>query len=149
MKVSGFRFLVITILILLIPIYGNWKLFLYGVQAEGVVIKTNKESMGQLLSFYSIIEYQVGENYYQLKGPENIEYPIGNRFSVLYQSQKPTNSIILNLRGVYLNKFTAVSLVLFILWVAFYLSFSPKRENRKSRKEQFKPNGYFRKRKLT
>ncbi|MPQ48414.1 hypothetical protein GCQ56_15525 [Marinifilum sp. N1E240] len=149
MKVSTTRFCVITILILLIPIYGNWKLLLNGEKASGIVVKTDKERMGQLFSYYSIIKFEVDEKTYLIKGPENIELPTGKKFTILYHPKQPTDSIIFNLRGIYFNRLTAFSLVLFILWMAFYLSFSPKSEKRKSNQEWFKPPRYENKNKLT
>nr|WP_320119815.1 DUF3592 domain-containing protein [uncultured Marinifilum sp.] len=148
MKVSGLRFTIITILILLIPIYANWKLLINGEKTEGIVIKTSKEDTGQFYSFYSIIRYKVEDKYHRLKGPENIEYPKGKTFTILYYPKNPENAIIYNIKGICLNKFTAVSIILFILWMAFYLSFSPKSEKRKSKKEFFKPSRYLNNKKL-
>jgi len=148
MNISGFRFILITILILLIPIYGNWKLLLFGEKTKGVVVKTIEENAGVLLSFYTVIEYETNQKKYTTKGPENIEYPTGKQFSILYNPQAPENSIIFSIKGIYLNRFTSVSVVLFILWIAFYLSFSPKSENRKSCKRKTNPNKQIRRKKL-
>ena len=100
MKVSGLRFTIITILILLIPIYANWKLLINGEKTEGIVIKTSKEDTGQFYSFYSIIRYKVKDKYHRLKGPENIEYPNGKTFTILYYPKNPENAIIYNIKGV-------------------------------------------------
>lgn len=148
MKISGFRFILITVLILLIPIYGNWKLLLNGVKTEGVVVKTSKDNMGQLYSIYSIIQYEVKGKHYQMKGIENVEYPTGKMFTILYHPQNPHDAILYNFKGIYFNRLTSISIILFVLWVAFYLSFSPKSQNRKSEKERFKTNGKFPHRKL-
>ena len=148
MKISAFRFFVITILILLIPIYGNWKLLLNGKKTEGIVVKTSKDSMGQLYSIYSIIQYEVEGKSYQMKGIENVEYPTGKNFTILYHPENPHDAILYNFKGVYFNRLTAISIVLFVLWVAFYLSFSPKSEKRKSQRERFQTNGKFPHRKL-
>ena len=137
---SGKRFVIITILILLIPIYANWRLLLNGEKTEGMVIKTSRDSMGQLLSYYSIIQYEVANQKFLLRGPENIEYPNGKKFTILYHPKNPHNSTIYNIRGIYLNGYTSVSMVLFILWIAFYLSFSPKSNNRKSKNFRFEQN---------
>ncbi|MCT4601912.1 MAG: DUF3592 domain-containing protein [Marinifilum sp.] len=148
MKVSGFRFFIITVLILLIPFYSNWSLLLNGNKTEGVVIKSSKDSMGQLYSIYSIIQYKVNEKTYQIKGLENVEYPLGKTFTILFDPENPHEAILYNFKGIYFNRLTSVSLVLFILWVAFYLSFSPKSEKRKSQRERFKSNGNIPHRKL-
>ncbi len=149
MKISGTKFILITLLIVLIPIYGNWELLLRGEKTEGVVEKTIEEDAGMLRSFYSIITYQTNQKQYALKGPENVEYQIGKKFPILYMPDAPENSIIFSPRGIYVNRFTSAAVVLFILWMAFYLSFSPKSENRKSKKEWFKPNSCLNKKKLT
>ena len=148
MKISSFKFAVITTLILLIPVYGNWQLLLQGEKAVGTVVKIHKESMGQLLSFYSVIEFKVNNQAYLLKGPENVEYPIGKEFPILYMPDQPREAIMFTLRGIYFNRYTSISVVIFILWMAFYLSFSPKSKRRKSEKKRISPNGQFRRKKL-
>ncbi|NOU60127.1 DUF3592 domain-containing protein [Marinifilum caeruleilacunae] len=143
MKISGFRCILITVLILLIPIYGNWRLFLQGEKAEGVVIRISKDSISGIYSIYSIIRYEVEGEHYRIKGLENVEYPIGKKFTILYHPDNPQDAILYNLKGVYFNRMTSVAIVLFVLWVAFYLSFTPKSEKRKSEQERFKTNGKF------
>ncbi|MUP38285.1 hypothetical protein [Labilibaculum euxinus] len=140
MKISGSRFLIITILILLIPIYANWKLIVYGEKTEGIVIKIVEENTGMLLSFYSVIAYEANQKQFTLKGPENVEYPIGKKFQILHLQEDPQNAIIFSIKGFYLNKFTSTSFVLFVLWIAFYLSFSPKSANRDSGKQKMNSN---------
>ncbi len=141
MKISGSKFLIITILILLIPIYGNWKLILHGEKTEGVVVKIIEENTGMLASFYSLIAYDANQKQYVLKGPENVEYPVGKKFQILHLKEDPQNAIIFSIKGFYINKFTSTSVVLFVLWIAFYLSFSPKSENRDSGKKKMNSNG--------
>lgn len=148
MKISGLRFTLITLLILSIPVYGNWKLLLSGSQTIGTVTEIKKENTGTLLSYFSIIEYRVDQKIYSLKGPENIEYPIGKTFSILYSPENPQNALVFSLRGIYFNRFTSISIVIFIFWMAFYLSFSPKSKKRKSSNGNFKPNGEFPRKKL-
>ncbi|MBN2596296.1 DUF3592 domain-containing protein [Labilibaculum sp.] len=140
MKISGFKFLIITILILLIPIYANWKLIAYGEKTEGVVVKIVEENTGMLLSFYSVIAYEANQKQFTLKGPENVEYPIGKKFQILHSKKDPQNAIIFSIKGLYFNKFASISIVLFILWIAFYLSFSPKSANRNSGKQTVNSN---------
>ncbi|PXY02289.1 hypothetical protein DF185_06485 [Marinifilum breve] len=143
MKITGFRFFIITALILLIPIYSNWRLLLDGDKTEGIVIKTSKDNMGQLYSIYSIIQYEVKDKTYQLKGLENVEYPLGKNFTILFDPDNPHDAILYNFKGIYFNRSTSVAIVMFVLWVAFYLSFSPKSDKRRSQREKFKSNGKF------
>lgn len=143
MKITGFRFFIITALILLIPIYSNWRLLLDGDKTEGIVIKTSKDNMGQLYSIYSIIQYEVKGKTYQLKGLENVEYPLGKNFTILFDPDNPHDAILYNFKGIYFNRSTSVAIVMFVLWVAFYLSFSPKSDKRRSQREKFKSNGKF------
>lgn len=148
MKLSGSKFLIITILILLIPIYGNWKLIVHGEKTEGVVVKIIEEKSGMLLSFYSVIAYEANQKKYVLRGPENVEYPIGKKFQILHSKEDPQNAIIFSIKGFYFNKYASVSVVLFILWIAFYLSFSPKSENRDSEKQKKNSNNKTPRKKL-
>lgn len=140
MKISGSKFILITLFIVLIPICANWQLLLNGEKTEGVVVKTIEEGSELIHSFYAIVVYESNQKKYVLKGPENIEYPIGEKFQILYAPKNPKNAIIYSLQGIYFNRFTPVAFVLFVFWMAFYLSFSPKSEKRKSKKEWFKPN---------
>ncbi|RUT79941.1 DUF3592 domain-containing protein [Ancylomarina longa] len=137
MKDSGWKFFLITILIVLIPVYGNWKLLLHGEKTQGTVVKMAQDNLGPLLSFYAIIEFQTDGNSYTLMGPENVKYPIGKKFTILFRPAQPDDAIIFSARGVYFNKYTPVAVVLFILWIAFYLSFCPKSKRRKSVKDRF------------
>lgn len=148
MKISGSKFLIITILILLIPIYGNWKLIVHGKKTEGIVVKIIEENTGMLLSFYSIIAYEANQKQYILRGPENVEYPVGKKFQILHLKEDPQNAIIFSIKGFYFNKFASASVVLFILWIAFYLSFSPKSANRNSGKQKINSNGNYHRKKL-
>ncbi|MBI9059486.1 DUF3592 domain-containing protein [Labilibaculum sp. DW002] len=148
MKISGTKFILITLLIVLIPIYGNWKLLLHGEKTEGVVVKIIEQDAGMLRSFYSIITYQANQKLYTLKGPENVEYEIGKKFPILFSTNDPENSIIFSLRGIYVNRFTSAAVVIFILWMAFYLSFTPKRTNRRSGNPQNNSQETIRRKKL-
>lgn len=148
MKISGIKFIIITVLIVFIPIYGNWKLLVQGERTEGIVVKIIEEDAGMLLSFYSIITYQANQKQYSLKGPENIEYQIGKKFQILYMPDAPEDSIIFSPRGIYVNRFTSAAVVLFILWMAFYLSFSPKSTKRRSGKPKINPEESIRRKKL-
>lgn len=148
MKISGSKFLIITILIVLIPIYGNWKLIVYGEKTEGVVVKIIEENSGMLLSFYSIISYEANQKQYALRGPENVKYPVTKKFQILYLPDHPMNAIIYSAKGIYINQYTATSVVLFILWIAFYLSFSPKSTSRNSGKQKMNSNGEQHRKKL-
>ena len=148
MKISGTKFIIITLLIVLIPIYGNWKLLLHGEKTEGIVVKVIEEDAGMLLSFYSIINYQANQKQYTLKGPENVEYEIGKKFSILYLPDTPQSSIIFSPRGIYVNRFTSIAVIIFILWIAFYLSFTPKSTNRRSGNSNINPKESIRRKKL-
>lgn len=148
MKISTSRFWIITILIILIPIYGNWKLLLNGKKADGVVVTIEKESIGQLFSYYSIIQFKAGQETINLRGPENVEYAIGREFKVLYLPKDPNQAILMTIKGIYLNRYTAVSIVLLLLWMAFYLSFTPKSQKRKSEATRFSTNGKFKHKEL-
>lgn len=142
MKISGTRFVIITILILLIPIYGNWELLLFGEKTKGVVVKTIEENTGMLTSYFSAITFTANQKQYIIKGPENLEYEIGKEFSILYLSESPQDAIIFSIKGIYLNRLTAITVIIFLMWMAFYLSFSPKRESRNSN-QQIKPPKRF------
>jgi hypothetical protein len=134
MRISGYKFILITLLIALIPIYGNWELIIHGKKTEGVVTKIIEENSGFLLSFYSMISYEANHKEYSMRGPENVEYEMGRKFQILYLPEDPKNAIIFSIKGVYFNHYTSISFVLFLLWIAFYLSFSPKSTKRDSGK---------------
>ena len=123
MHISKKQFYVITILFLLVPFSAHWKLFIFGEKTEGIVIEHIKTySAGSQYTDFSIIQYQAGNKYYEVTGPENMEYPIGKHITVFCNKQKPEKFILLTFASIYFSDKIIIPGVLFIMWIAFYIS---------------------------
>lgn len=138
MHISRRKFLIVTILFALIPLSTHWKLFLFGQKTTGTVVKP-KISSPLLYSTdrYSIIEFKTHEaKKILIYGPEDLEYPIGKEFKILYNKNKPQNYVILNAAGLLLTNKVILPIVALILWISFYLSFGQEAK-RKQRTGSF------------
>ncbi|MFA8436589.1 MAG: hypothetical protein ACEPOZ_18930 [Marinifilaceae bacterium] len=152
MKITRPKFYFITLLIILIPLYSNWKLFVFGKVTTGEVVELREEiTLLNVISTYPILEFQSPKGKHQLVGPENVYYPIGSEFKILYYRMNPDYCIIFNLSNLILNTKTIIAGLLLIFWTAFYLSFlnSSSRNFKNRRSKIFKPNSSMRISKLS
>jgi len=118
-----FRYYFINLLIILIPIYGNWDLIRDGKRCTGTVVDIKEIKQQLFYESYPIISYQVGEKSYQIKGPENADYALGTKLELIYPEDKPSGAIIYSVLGFLSQWYSVLALVLLIFWNAFYLSF--------------------------
>lgn len=137
MRINRTRFYTITLLIVLLPIWGNWKLFLFGHIATGRVIAYEKVvTVFNSSSIYPVIQFDTSDTTLKVRGPENVKYPLEKEIKVLYNSKAPNHYIIFNLQGLFLNPKTFMSGLLLLFWIAFYLSFLRDSENKISGKDK-------------
>ncbi len=142
MYISGKQFIFITLLFLLLPLSSNWKLLLFGERTTGIVEQHKITSpMFNNSERYSIIRFQANGNDILIYGPEDLVYPIGKKIKIIYQKKDPSNYVMLTIAGLLLTNKSIIFLVLFILWLAFYLSVK-EAYNKRSHK---KPHSKFRK----
>jgi len=124
-----YRYYIINLLILFSPIYGNWGLIMDGQRCMGTVVNIKEMKQQLFYESYPIISYQVGEKSYQIKGPENADYPVGKKLELIYPKNEPSGAIIFSILGFLSQWYSVLGLVLLIIWNAFYLSFLKDRHN--------------------
>ena len=117
------RYYFINLLILLAPLYGNWDLISNGKRCQGTVVDIKEIKQQLFYETYAQISYRVGDKRYQIEGPENADYPIGEKLELIYPQDQPSEAIIYSLSGFLSQWYTILAFVLLILWNAFYLSF--------------------------
>jgi len=118
-----FRYYFINLLIILMPIYGNWDLISDGQRCTGTVVEIKEMKRQLFYESYPIINYRVGETTFQIQGPENADYPVGTSLELIYPQDEPSGAIIFSINGFLSQWYSVLALILLILWNAFYLSF--------------------------
>jgi len=120
---KSFRYYFINLLIILLPLYGNWDLIVDGQRCTGTVVDIKEFKQQLFYESFPIINYRVGEKSYQIKGPENADYPVGSKLELIYPQDKPSKAIIFSVSGFLSQWYSVLAFILLILWNAFYLSF--------------------------
>lgn len=128
-SISKWTFLGISLLILVLPVSRHWRLMLKGKKAQGTVVAYNRlwqEHIGGevTIAYASEIEFLAGEEPCRAYGPLNYEYRPGRSLRVLYDPSDPSRYCVLTFSGFYLNHYSALPMILLVLWGAFYLSFN-------------------------
>ncbi len=118
-----FRYIFINMLILLIPVYGNWDLINEGERCEGTVFEIKKTQEQFFYETYPQIKYKIENKTYVIEGPENSDYPIGSKLKLIYSKDKPSEAILFSISGFLSQWYTVFGFISLILWNAFYLSF--------------------------
>ena len=137
-SISKWAFLGICTLILLLPVGRHWKLLITGSKARGTVTQMTvitREVLGKVIekAEASEIEFKIDGHTYLAHGPPNYEYTIGRNVMVFYDRDQPSQNCIATFSGFYLSNYTVLSIILLVLWAAFYMSF-----NNYQRKQRFK-----------
>ena len=128
-SISGWTFAIVSLLILALPLSRKWRLIIRGEKANGVVsvykpVVRKHSDDSKTLDYASEVLFRVGDSTYAARGPEGIRYERGRRVTVLYDPEDPGRNSILTFSALYLSDYSALPLVLLILWSAFYLSFN-------------------------
>lgn len=127
MYISRRMFYFVSILFLLLPFSVNWRLFVFGKQTTGFVVRVQRPIMGmQQSDSYSIIEFYTPEKTIEVFSPENVIYPVGKKLRIFYNPENPDNNILFTFTGLFFNKKAIFPFVFFMIWMAFYSSFAKK-----------------------
>jgi len=127
--ISGWTFAIVCLLILSLPLSRKWRLIIRGEKAGGVVseyrpVVRKHADDSKTLDYASEVLFRVGDSTYAARGPEGIRYERGRRVTVMYDPEDPGRNSILTFSALYLSDYSALPLILLILWGAFYLSFN-------------------------
>ena len=142
MKISFKRFLIITLLFLLVPISVNWRILIFGQKTNGIVVDYIKTyQYGHEVINYSVIQYKANNRYYEITGAEYKVYPLNTEITVVYKKSNPEKFLLLTFPGLFYTNKMIVPGVLLIVWFAFYLAMSQTyNETAKSKFELFDRN---------
>lgn len=137
-KITRLKFYGILFLILLIPVSKKYRLLLFGVRTEGIAVGYGEEQVRLTMpgNFdYTLFQFQTGKGSFQIRGPENIYYELGEKVRVIYNKRDPNKCMILSFSYLYSSPNAAVTGVLLLLWIAFYTSFTkPETRHKPNRK---------------
>lgn len=129
-SVSRSVFWTVTVCLLLLPLSSRYKLLLLGVKTEGVVIPYEMADFSQLgrnhVYSSNIIHFSANGQSVQFWGPENTHYDVGEQVWVLYLPQNPSKCVLFSFRGLFLDIYSIVPLLLLIVWLAFYFAFAKR-----------------------
>lgn len=134
--ISPTTFVVITVCLLMLPVSMRYRLLLFGEKTEGVVVPTHMAVFNKTISAYphrgAIIRFNADSSTYQLVGPENTHYDVGESVTVIYSPHNPTNCVVYSFSGLFLDVRLAVSVPLLVVWLAFYFVFGAKPKSKES-----------------
>ena len=126
----------ICLLILLLPVSRHWALLTTGERTTGTVTAYAYRMVDEDYSDgppakASEIEFYVEGELYKTYGPANYEYRQGRRLAIFYKKNNPDKNCVAAFSAFYLSYYTAIPIVLLIVWYAFYLSFNNYRKKMK------------------
>jgi hypothetical protein len=127
MKISKRQFILITSLFLLLPLSVHWQLLVFGKYTHGVVLgqrirRGNGVSMISMNSSYNIIGFEANGYYVKFLGAENVSYPVGKKVLICYRKRNPEDFLLVNFSGLFFSNKMIIPFVVFIFWIAFYLT---------------------------
>jgi hypothetical protein len=128
-SISKLAFRGICILILLLPVSRHWRLLVNGTRVQGEVGEYTQliREVGKdrhIIEYASAVRFTTGDQEYSAFGPKNYEYQPGRSLTVIYEPANPDNNCILSFTGFYLTNYTALPIILLVVWYAFFLSFN-------------------------
>ncbi len=134
MRISRKKFILITLMFLLLPISANYRLLLFGIKTTGIVTKQEHDITNSRTK-YSVIHFNADSCSIDFIGPEDVVYPVGKEVTIYYNRKNPQKFIMFNFAGLVLNNKMIVPGVFLLMWFAFYLTIrntQPKSESRSS-----------------
>ena len=125
-KISKLKFYVILFLILLIPVSKKYRLLLFGIRAEGIAVGYGEgEVRTTPANFdYTLFQFHTEKGNFEIRGPENVMYELGEKTWVIYNKRNPNKCMILSFAYLYSTPNSLIPGFILILWIAFYTSFT-------------------------
>ncbi|MBN1117355.1 MAG: hypothetical protein JXA77_09140 [Bacteroidales bacterium] len=123
MYISSRKFIITSILIILLPISAKWRLLVFGNKTKGVVVQhINTDFYNQTKGEYSLIQFETPKGKVEFVGPEDLIYPIGKEVIVYYNKKNPEKFLMFNFAGLFLTKVFLLPGLFLLFWSAFYLT---------------------------
>jgi hypothetical protein len=134
-KISKLQFYVILFLILLIPVSKKYRLLIFGIRTEGIAVGYGEMRTTSPGSFdYTLFQFQTEKGSFEIRGPENVIYEMGEKARIIYNKRNPNKCMILSFTYLYESPNAMMSGILVLLWIAFYTSFAKPERHKLSRK---------------
>jgi hypothetical protein len=114
---------------MLLPISKQWKLLIFGVRTTGVAVDykilNRRADYNSEYAKTTIFQYQVGNKAYRILGPSNSVYELGEERRIIYDQKRPSKSMIPSLAYLYSFHRIIIPILILLVWIAFYTSFTP------------------------
>jgi hypothetical protein len=126
-KISKLKFYVILVLILLIPVSKKYRLLIFGVRTEGIAVGYGENEVRSTAPAYfdhTLFRFDTEKGSFEIRGPENIIYDLGDKVHVIYEKRNPNKCMILSFAYLYSGPNAMIPGVLLLVWIAFYTSFT-------------------------
>ncbi len=135
LKISKLKFFIVLFLILLIPVSKEYRLLLFGTRTEGIAVGYGEIKGKSTLPtgfYYTFFRFDAGSGNFEIRGPENAIYELGDKARVIYDKKDPNKSIIFSFAYLYSSPNAMIPGVLVLFWIALYTSFAKPGRNQKS-----------------
>ena len=93
------------------------------------------------LYYVNDISFLAGDTLYTIAAPTEQEMEPGRELRVCYARRDPSRFCVLNFACLYLTPYTALLIILSVVWYAFYLSFNIYRREYREHKAKKKAAG--------
>jgi len=128
-RIPPLLFWVIFLLVLLLPLSREWKLLIWGQSAGGTVAESYERvdlraGRKHWVEELPVVEFRVGDQLYKAYGRSNHHYEAGRRLTVRYDARDPSVNSIMSFQHFYLRPYSALMIILLVLWAAFATSFN-------------------------
>ena len=126
-KISKLKFYGILVLILLIPVSKKYRLLIFGVWTQGIAVGYGENEVRSTAPAYfdhTLFRFDTEKGSFEIRGPENVIYNLGDKARVIYEKRNPKKCMILSFAYLYSGPNAMIPGVHLLLWIAFYTSFT-------------------------
>ncbi len=134
------------VLILALPVSRHWRLLVFGKFTTGTVqphiLHRKLNIAGEYVQYYvNDISFLADDSLHTVTAPTEQEMQPGRELRVCYSRRDPSRYCVLNFACLYLTPYTALLVILAVVWYAFYLSFNIYRREYRENKAKKKAAG--------
>ncbi len=122
-KIKWRKYIIVAFLLLLLPFSMHWKFLIDGELTDDIQIVKEINSNPANVQLCAIKYVVEGKSYYikDVGYNENL-----NSIRVLYRKSNPGKATIFSFTYMYFNLLFSISIILFIVWNAFFFAFRKK-----------------------
>jgi len=119
---------------MLLPVSKKYRLLLFGIRTEGIAVgygEVDVRSTRPGNFNYTLFRFQTEKGSFEMRGPENVIYELGEKTRIIYNKKNPVKCIIPSFAYLYSAPNALIPGVLLLLWIAFYTSFKKPEERQR------------------